>query len=493
MKLAATALSSPLSFESIGSEVSQLLPTMAAIDDIALGWTDALLFDGKYISPKLKSKTKTCNISDFRESVEFSVQGSTSSEQLLCDLPVDGPVVELAEAVERLNKLPESALLRDDYSHVAEDQLHAILGNSFIPGRFNLVIIGAGPVGVLMAASLKKELGQAIDILLIESRVSTAHLKKPYNRRWQTNIPLSLIDKMLHPKAALACARTGDGHFIGVDICSLESLALLSARAVGVRCLFVEQDPLDWLAEAPVHLLVDASGARWRKPGKLEEKIYPGLLLKQATTQAQSYVDYGVVRSTSIPNSRVDVRHKDGWLQPLYRGGAIKQSLIKVQDIPIACYQPLLQWILQNNQDNKFYLWPGRKHAEINRLLLFVSMTAKEHQVLSRFISGDNVELIDVIQWCEFKSSMDPRLQSLLRQIYAHGKAHCTASVSRPFIFEPRMLDPDVTSDTFHKIPVLPIGDSFFSGNPKSGNGLGVHLHHIRAVSSQLVGSLTKG
>ena len=487
----ATALSSPLSLESIGLEISQLLPTMAAIDDIALGWTDVLLFDGKFISPKLKLKSKTRNTSGFCESAETFVYGSTSAEQLLCELPVEGPVIELAESLDLLNNLPESALLCDDYSHVAEDQLHAILGNSFILGRFNLVIIGAGPVGVLMAASLKKSLGQNIDILLIESRVSTAHLKKPYNRRWQTNIPQSLIDHMLHPIAARACARTGDGHFIGVDICSLESLALLSARAAGVRCLFVEQDSLDWLADAPVHLLVDASGARWRKPGKLEEKIYPGLLLRQATTQAQSYVDYGIVRSTSIVNSRVDVRHKDGWLQPLYRGGTIKQSLIKVQDIPIACYQSLLQWIQQNNQDNKFYLWPGRKHAEINRLLLFVSMTAREHQVLSRFISGEDVELIDVIKWCGFKSNLDPRLQILLREIYDHDKTGCTALVSQPFIFEPRMLDPDVATDTFHEIPVLPIGDSFFNGNPKSGNGLGVHLHHIRAVSSQLVGSLT--
>lgn len=491
MMQAVTALPFPLCFESIGSEISQLLPSMAAIDDIALGWTDALLFDGKYISPKLKLMSKTRNTAGFCECVEKSVYGSTPAEQLLCELPVEGPVVELAEAVDRLNNLPESTLLRDDYSHVAEDRLHEILGNSFIPGRFNLVIIGAGPVGVLMAASLKKELGQAIDILLIESRVSATHLKKPYNRRWQTNIPQSLTGKMLHPKAARACARTGDGHFIGVDICSLESLGLLSARAAGVRCLFVEQNSFDWLAEAPVHLLVDASGARWRKPGKLEEKTYPGLLLKQATNKAQSYLDYGVVRSSSIPNSRVDVRHKDGWLQPLYKNGPIKQSLIKVQDIPIACYQPLLQWIQQNNQDNKFYLWPGRKHAEINRLLLFVSMTVKEHEVLSRFIGDEDIGLIEIIRWDGFKSNLDSRLQSLLRQIYSHEKTCCTTSVSRPFIFEPRMLDPDVASDTLHGVPVLPIGDSFFNGNPKTGNGLGVHIHHIYAVCNHLVGSLT--
>ena len=491
MMQVATALSSPLFLESIGLEISQLLPSMAVIDDIALGWTDALLFDGKYISPKFKLKSKTRITSGFCESAELSAYGSSSAEQLLCDLPVDGSVVELAEAVDQLNNLPESALIRDDYSQVAEDQLHAILGNSFILGRFNLVIIGAGPVGVLMAACLKKSLGQDIDILLIESRVSTAHLKKPYNRRWQTNIPQSLIDHMLHPIAARACARTGDGHFIGVDICSLESLALLSARAVGVRCLFVEQDSLDWLAKAPVHLLVDASGARWRKPRKLEERIYPGLLLKQATTQAKSYVDYGVVRSSSIPNSRVGVRHKDGWLQPSYRNGVIKQSLIKVQGIPVACYQPLLQWIQKNNQDNKFYLWPGRKHADINQLLLFVSMTVKEHEVLSRLISDEGVELIDLIKWGGFKSNLDLRLQILLREIYYHEKTGCTALVSQPFIFEPRMLDPDVATDTFHAIPVLPIGDTFFNGNPKTGNGLGVHLHHIHAVSNQLVSALT--
>lgn len=486
-----TSAPSTRSFELIGSEISQLLPSMSAIDDIALGWTDALLFGSKYISPKLKFHKSKGEKTSPRGCTDLPALDCCPAEQLLSELPVYGSVIELSKSVDRLNELPKAALLRDDYWDVAADQLQASISHSFVAGRFNLVIVGAGPVGVLLAASLKKALGEAVDILLVESRVAVAHQKRPYSRRWQTNIPLSLIEDMLHPIAASVCARTGNEGYIGVDICALESLALLSARIAGVRCLFVEHDALDWLAELPVHLLIDASGARWRKPEKSEEKIYPGLLLKKATSKAKSYVDCGLVRFSTIPNSRVDVKHKDGWLHPLYKGNVIRQSLIKVQDIPLACYQPLLQWIQKNNSDNKFYLWRCRKNAEINRLLMFVSLTEKEHKILSQFIGETEVDLINIIKWSGFKSSLDSRLQSLFRKIYDYKKSNCTALVSKPFLFEPRMLDPDVISETLHGIPVLPIGDSFFNGNPMTGNGLGVHLKHIRFVRHELMSSLS--
>ena len=81
---------------------------------------------------------------------------------------------------------------------------------------------------------------------------------------------------------------------------------------------------------------------------------------------------------------------------------------------------------------------------------------------------------------------MDPRFQELVKRICHHKEAKKTANLSRPFLFFPKMLDPDSAKRTEADIPVLAIGDSFFCGNPKSGNGLGVHMQHIHLIGQNL-------
>jgi len=256
-----------------------------------------------------------------------------------------------------------------------------------------------------------------------------------------------------------------------------------------VRCLFSTVDVNEILEGAPVHLIADTSGGRWRKPIASAEKIYPNMRLQSSKARTGVYAAFGLKHAQEIPNDCIDVLHKDGVLYPLHAGKPLKQSMLKLMHVPIGLYPKLLAWAEKNNRDNKFYFWPGRKHADINKLLVLVNLTVKEHQMFSKYIQTE-CDLDELSGFPALRDVAEPRLLNLLRIIKEPKDSIHKIRVSAPFIVSPRMLDPDTPILDQVGIPVLPIGDSFFTGNPKTGNGLGVHLRQLHLVGHHLVKAL---
>jgi|GEM_PF-5957672 len=196
-------------FEQIAREVAALNPTMQEIKSISQGWLDTLVFDRKFILPKLKQRSSQAVDTATHLQEQPTIMGEFSAQDLLEQLDTSEDAAAVERSVDTLVVSNEAAVIRDDYFAVSDDALCEQVCTGFNSDRFNLVIIGAGPVGALLASALKRELGDCIDILLIESRISSAHHKQPYNRRWQVNIPLQLMQTFVHPKAAAVCAQTG--------------------------------------------------------------------------------------------------------------------------------------------------------------------------------------------------------------------------------------------------------------------------------------------
>lgn len=474
---------STLSFVDLAAQLAALYPSMREIDTVALGWTDSQLFDGKFISHKLKSRAPKRQAAVAEVSSNGEKLGEKSARELLQGWQANPSAAQ--QQLDHLHLLPERVLREDDFAGMDDADSAAAITQLFSGRRFHALIIGAGPVGAILASVLKRQLGDRVEVLLIESRVSAEHIKKPYERRWMTNIPVSLVRPLLHPAAGDICEQSGTEGYMGVDLCTLESLALLSAREAGVRCLFTAKSPMSWLPTENIHLLVDASGGRWREFPGAQEEVFPGLHLKHCRERAQGFGSYGLLRSDAIAGERIDVLKKGAWLYPLYKGKPCRQSMLKVSDIPIALHSPLMAFLSKNNRDNKFYLWPGRQAGDRKRLLLLVNLSSAEHEALQKFIDNE-VSLQSLTQWPRFSSALDVRLQSLMKLIKKHEQRAANVRVARPFVMSPRMLDPDNPQESFKGVPVLSIGDSFFNGNPKSGNGLGVHLGHIGTVAEHM-------
>ncbi len=474
-----------VSFAELGDQIADLYPTMQVIDTVALGWTDSQLFDGKFINHKLKQRAPKRRAQ--MEAIGGEPLGDRGAGEILQAWLGDPDAVQ--REVDQLHLMPERALRLDDFEGLSAEGFAAALNAVFAAPCFSVVIVGAGPVGALLASAIKRQLGDAISVLLIENRVSAEHLKKPYERRWMTNIPVALVQSLLHPAAVDICERSGEGGYTGVDLCTLETLALLSAREAGVRCLFTGSSDTSWLPADKLHLVIDASGGRWRQFADKGEEVFPGLHLKHCQARARGFGRFGLTHADAVPGECIDVLKKGAWLHPLYKGKVCKQSMLKVSDIPVELYSDLLAQLAKNNRDNKFYLWPGHQSGGRKRMLLIVNLSSAEHEALQKYIDGE-LSLGSLIQWPSFRSVLDARLQALLKLIKKRGKNAEMVRISRPFVLEPRMLDPDQTAESFNGVPVLSIGDSFFNGNPKSGNGLGVHLGHIATVAEQITTAL---
>ncbi|MGB7346898.1 MAG: hypothetical protein WBD20_21930 [Pirellulaceae bacterium] len=57
-----------------------------------------------------------------------------------------------------------------------------------------------------------------------------------------------------------------------------------------------------------------------------------------------------------------------------------------------------------------------------------------------------------------------------------------------PYIYAPYVEPYSPSGETVSGKPLIRIGDSVFNGNPKTGNGLGSHLLHIRQIHDLFIG-----
>ncbi len=154
-------------------------------------------------------------------------------------------------------------MLHDSFiSLTGDDERISAVKEHLSRDKINLVILGAGCAGLVLANVLKRKLGNAVSLVVCENRGDRDGVKKPYSRNWLTNIPLHLIEGVVEPELVDLFRSFGAEAFMGVPIHVFETFLFLSCKKRGVK-FYVNPD-LDtrFIEATKAHLVVDATAAK---------------------------------------------------------------------------------------------------------------------------------------------------------------------------------------------------------------------------------------
>lgn len=159
-------------------------------------------------------------------------------------------------------------------------QPRELIGEHFGQESLNIVIVGAGPIGLLLANALsmlpqRQQRGvlPPIRILILEARADAPGLKKPYTRNWQAQLNLLHFRNTIDPRLTkIFASMTEDKDYHDESVLEfvlplnvIETLLLLSNRDMGATKFLYginQLELVDVLKDVPNLVLVDGTGHR---------------------------------------------------------------------------------------------------------------------------------------------------------------------------------------------------------------------------------------
>lgn len=469
----------------LGLSIKEMLAGHYSVPCSVAGWQFISLIDCEYLDDSLEKihvpvagniwVPKDAGDADLlKESQEFiaRVKHCTDIQQQLSML-------------EELSGLDAPSLTADSFTGLEGDALDSAAREQFHAHRLNVVIVGAGPVGLALASSLKRALKEKIEILVVENRVSRQHYKRPYTRNWITHLLLNGLEGIIAEDVMEIFSRLSGGRHIGVNLHLMESLMLLSCRRMGVKFLFSENRELSFLENSNTTLIFDASG-NGLNPIRLPSKESRIQIVQHVPTNSPSVniniAPFGVKLLQKPDNRQIGIGSSGNIFMPIYRESRMKVAQIKVVDMPFRLYGALLRYIIANNSDNRFYIWHGDLLPAINRAILVINLKKSEYRSLATSVpESANIEA--VVSNKSLLESLDDRVVQVLKIIASDPDAVRMAKVEPPFLLEPYLYDVKKNAETLHGKPIIRVGDSIYNGNVKFGNGLGAHLAYVRHVT----------
>eukprot|EP00977_Amphora_coffeiformis_P014616 scaffold4102_cov168-Amphora_coffeaeformis.AAC.5 len=142
-----------------------------------------------------------------------------------------------------------------------------LLQKEFQPDTINIVIIGAGPVGLFLANALSTisvlTFGKRkIRVVMFENRIHENGFKNAYSRNWISELHTEYMQS-LDPMLKRLFEIIHWPGFYRIPIHTTETLFLLSNRYRGIKFLYDDlQNYMDVLKEAPNLVVFDATGHR---------------------------------------------------------------------------------------------------------------------------------------------------------------------------------------------------------------------------------------
>jgi hypothetical protein len=390
--------------------------------------------------------------------------------------------------LEELNDLNAPLLTVDSFPGLEGNALNSALSAQFDAQRLNVVIVGAGPIGLSLASSLKRALKDRINILVIENRVSRQHHKRPYTRNWITHLLIEGLQDMIAEDVLQIFSQLSGGRHVGVNLNLLEALIQLSCRILGIKFLFNDSGDLSFLDNSEVALIFDASG-NGLNPIHMPAKLSDIQLIRQVPTNSPNMniniAPYGVKLLRKPDNQQISIGSSGNIFMPFYRNSRMKVAQIKVVNMPIQLYGALLSYIIAHNVDNKFYIWHGDLLPAINQAILVINLSKSEYHSVAMILT-ESAKIEKVVSNGLLMESLDSRVVQVLKIIAGNPEAVRMARVEPPFLLEPFLYDVLKYPETLYGKPVIRVGDSIYNGNVKFGNGLGAHLAYARHIKSIL-------
>ena len=209
----------------------------ACISAAISGWQYTRVIDKSFIDPYLEidARISAKEILKSKLSSEHLVKNFNypNSKQFFEKLKRNNSLQDRWNLTQRFIDSKDSSLLVDDFKLVPFQDLNSELAGSLNGSHLNIIILGAGCVGLALANVLKMGLGKRINILVIENRVSEMHVKKPYTRSWLTNIPTDLFTGVYDPNVTQILDEFGVKNYLGGKLNLIERFGL-----IGVIILF---------------------------------------------------------------------------------------------------------------------------------------------------------------------------------------------------------------------------------------------------------------
>jgi hypothetical protein len=406
-----------------------------------------------------------------------------------------GRISSPAELYARLTQtvdLRDGVILSDSFSCVPDADLSATISAGFPPTALNIVIIGAGCTGLTLANGLKTALGSRVNVLVVENRVEAHHIKRPYQRSWLMEIPITTFDGFFDDTVVDMLRRTGTRDTVGATINIFETLLLLSCKAQGVRFLFSAEPDLSFIGGAPVQLVFDATGGRLNPPELLDvtsDEVRVHELQAGSLSSPNPHLHrLGINADVLVQDRAFELAVGPRALRPVYHGAHMAYAQFKVTNAPIELHEKLTDMLRPHNQDARFYMWPGFLHASINQLLIVTGLLPDEYTALAQAVTR-STPITQVLANYELLRHLDPIVVRMLNET-ASAQRGAQAMVEPPFITEPYVRPFPQPLDVMFGKPLIPIGDSVYNGNLKTGNGLRAHLVQVRRIHDAFLTSL---
>tara|TARA_B100000780_G_scaffold18975_1_gene12314 strand:- start:80 stop:583 length:504 start_codon:yes stop_codon:yes gene_type:complete len=159
--------------------------------------------------------------------------------------------------------------------------------------------------------------------------------------------------------------------------------------------------------------------------------------------------------------------------------------MIKLSGLTKELTKKVFSYIKNANNLNLFYVWEGSLKEEINESLVFINLTAIEYDLMVlRINAAMNLKKF-LNQNLDIKTKLNSKIISFLDMLVKIDSDHLT-KIERPFSYCPYInMNPE--QGYINDRQIFPIGDSFFCGHPKFGNGLSIHLEFINRLVEKIL------
>lgn len=369
----------------------------------------------------------------------------------------------------------------------------------------HVVILGAGPVGLITANLLSSLLQHRVRIVVFETRIMHTRRKKLYTREWLTELPLALFNRCPDLKQILA-------NFVRVTYTNLpinilETLLLLSNREKGVTFIYDDyQKYLDILTSFNVDLVFDATGHR------LSKFKYPPVVVNYTVQHFEPphlFSDHIVIAHSQDVHYPVSLNKYDQLFYPytLY--------FLKINYLTSEHFQYIrqLERVYEDKACTAYSCGPYFpfkadppapilaeyvKHSnEVVTNLVLISLTAEQADLITSYldyiddnqpaftssISGNESETVTETEYPIYCLPDDMLQETTLQArglvdllAYLKQYANSMTTLSRPYRYNPYMYSPTPVPNASHAfdeaMTVLRIGNSLLSGDATASTGM---------------------
>jgi len=457
----------------------------------ASGWQYSKTLDGRFIEPSLNLESKKSLLEEYTE--DYFFKKNEKNQNLLFN--------DHLSRLKNLQHLPEKwdyagslvrgepqEILFDSYRNIQKKFLKRALTKSVNGNDLNIVILGAGCIGVALANALKMGLGEKVNILIIENRVYERHLKKPYRRKWLTHIPVHLLTGVFDPDVVSILEGFGTNGYIGAKLNLIETLLMISSVKLGVKFFFDPDYDLSFIEKTNTHIIFDATGGKLsskyitQPDNNLEISVNMEPMANAGTNSSAHHT----TNDKSTKQSEIKLKEFNHKFFPHYKNQKIIIGMLKITGIPITLQQTIDSFVKENNSDNMFYIYKGQLLPQFNEILIFINIKKTDFNQLVSLIPK-NISLKEFNKnISEQNLQIDERILMLIKLLYQESDSK-NIEIESPFIYKPYI---KLTFENPRRMcgkPLIPIGDSLLIGNPKVGNGLGTHFNFLRQIHDTLL------